>query len=220
LGAKASCEKLVVAQETEFEMDARQLALCRVRGDTPELYFCSDMTGYGWCIRKGNFLNVGLGRADQHRLSEHVAEFLGFLKSGGRVPFDVPSARGHAYLLYGTSTRAIVGQSILLIGDAAGLAYPQSGEGILPAIESGLLAAKYILAADGRYTRQELEPYRTAIAGWKQPSLTRIGRYLPSALISSIAGRLLSTRWFPREVVLKQWFLHLSSGGSQGLADL
>ena len=43
---------------------------------------------------------------------------------------------------------------MLLVGDAAGLAYPQSGEGIRPAIESGLLAAATIVEADGDYTRR------------------------------------------------------------------
>src|SRR4029077_3441598 len=68
-GAKSSRERAVVAQEAEFEMDAGQRAGCRVSPEMPELYFCSDMKGYGWCFRKENFLNVGLGRLDQHRLS-------------------------------------------------------------------------------------------------------------------------------------------------------
>src|SRR5262249_24961308 len=80
-GAKRPQEDAVVAQELEFEMNSRQLAQCSVRGDIPELYFCSDMKGYGWCFRKQNFLNVGLGRVDQRRLPEHVSAFLRFLKS-------------------------------------------------------------------------------------------------------------------------------------------
>ncbi len=82
-GAKPPRENAVVAQEAEFEMDARQQAGCRVRADTPELYFCADIKGYGWCFRKNNFLNIGLGRMDQHRLSEHVAAFVRFLKADG-----------------------------------------------------------------------------------------------------------------------------------------
>ena len=80
----------MVAQEIEFAMDARQQAGCGVRKDTPELYFCSDMKGYGWCFRKGDVLNVCLGRADPHRLSSHVSAFLEFLKIAGRIAFDVP----------------------------------------------------------------------------------------------------------------------------------
>jgi flavin-dependent dehydrogenase len=49
---------------------------------------------------------------------------------------------------------------MMLIGDSAGLSYPQSGEGIRPAVESGLLAADTIIAADGNYDSEHLEPYR------------------------------------------------------------
>jgi menaquinone-9 beta-reductase len=210
-GAKAGAETPVVAQETEFEMNADQLANCKVRGDTPELYFCSDMKGYGWCFRKENFLNVGLGRADPHRLSAHVAEFLRFLISAGRISFDIPPLRGHAYLLQGYSTREIAGDRFLLIGDAAGLAYPQSGEGILPAIQSGLQAAKSIVAAHGRCAKQQTDAYRAAAAGRKQPWVTGVGRYLPSQCIGFIGRALLRTRWFTRGVVLNEWFLRLNS---------
>ena len=120
------------------------------------------MKGYGWCFRKGNFLNVGLGRADPHQLSAHVAEFLRFLRESGRLTFDPPPMRGHAYLLNGPSTRVAAAEGVLLIGDAAGLAYPQSGEGIRPAIESGLRAAKMILAGDLSPARIAAHSHRVA----------------------------------------------------------
>jgi geranylgeranyl reductase family protein len=212
-GAKAREEDAVVAQEAEFEMNAAQLAGCRVRGDTPELYFCPDMKGYGWCFRKHNFLNVGLGRMDQRRLPEHVARFLGFLKSTGRLLFDVPTAfHGHAYLLQGVSTRNVAADSLLLTGDAAGLAYQQSGEGIRPAIESGLLAAETIIAAQGRYGRERLEFYRTELGRRFGKSdrqwMSGLGRRLPPRLANPLARLLLGTRWFTRDVVLERWFLH------------
>ena len=203
-GAKSGGEEAVVAQEVEFEMDAQQLAGCRVSGEMPELYFCADMKGYGWCFRKENFLNVGLGRADQHKLSAHVADFLKFLKETARLSFDVPAMHGHAYLLNGTSTRAIASDGVMLIGDAAGLAYPQSGEGIRPAIESGLLAAKTILAGNG------LASYASTIAGRRNQSLAGVGRYLPARWINALARTLLQTPWFVRGVVLDKWFLHTS----------
>src|SRR5580658_7740253 len=156
-GAKPARENAVVAQEAEFEMDHRQQAGCCVRADTPELYFCADLKGYGWCFRKQNYLNIGLGRMDQHRLSEHVAAFVQFLKSAGQISFDVPAALlGHAYLLYGVSERKVFDDGVLLIGDAAGLAYKQSGEGIRPAIESGLLAAQAISEEQGNSSREPL----------------------------------------------------------------
>ena len=213
LGAKIGREVIVAAQEGEFEMDERQRAGCSIRPEIPELYFCSDMRGYGWCFRKQDVLNVGLGRLDQHALSKHIANFMDFLKAARKISFDLPSTLlGHAYLLYGKTTRKIVGDGILLIGDAAGLAYSQSGEGIRPAIESGLLAAKAIAAAGGRYSREQLEAYRILLAsrfGKSQSDwATSIGRRLSPRLISPIARLLLHSRRFSRHVVLERWFLH------------
>lgn len=59
LGPSAARELVVAAQEVEFEMSPAQAAACRVESSTPELYFCRDLRGYGWCFRKGYFLNIG-----------------------------------------------------------------------------------------------------------------------------------------------------------------
>jgi geranylgeranyl reductase family protein len=213
LGAKTSREIIVAAQEAEFPMDERQAAGCSIRGEVPELYFCPDMRGYGWCFRKNNFLNVGLGRMDTHGLSGHVAAFLEFLKASGKLSFDLPHAfPGHAYLLYGMTNRQVTGDGVLLIGDAGGVAYAQSGEGIRPAVESGLLAAKVLMAAKGRYCREALDPYKSLLANrFGKPGgqwATAVGRRLPSSLVSSLARRLLETHWFTRQVILNNWFLH------------
>ena len=201
-GAKAANEPAVVAQETEFKLCPDQLARCRIRGDRPELYFCSDMKGYGWCFRKGAYLNVGLGRADPHGLTAHVAAFLQFLKTAGRISFEIPPLHGHAYLLHGTSTRAANKDGIVLIGDAAGLAHPQSGEGIWPAVESGLLAARSIV-------NQQMETYRSPslIATRAPASAASIARLLPPTVAAFLGRNLLRTRWFVRDVVLNSWFL-------------
>jgi flavin-dependent dehydrogenase len=212
-GAKRARENAVVAQEAEFEMDDRQRAGCRIRPEIPELYFCADIKGYGWCFRKQNFLNIGLGRMDQHRLTEHVVAFVRFLQAAGRITFDVPAALlGHAYLLYGVSERQPVDDGMLLIGDAAGLAYKQSGEGIRPAIESGLLAAQAILAAQGNYSREGLQRYEALLqkrfGASRQDWASKAGQHLPSAWIGAVGRTLLGTRWFVRDVVIDRWFLH------------
>jgi len=67
------------------------------------------MKGYGWCFRKQNVLNVGLGRLDRHSLSGHVTEFVKFLKTTGRIALDMPVLLGHAYLLYGMEQPATRG---------------------------------------------------------------------------------------------------------------
>jgi menaquinone-9 beta-reductase len=205
-------ETVVAAQELEFEMTPAQRAACAICGQVPELYFCRDLRGYGWCFRKGDFLNVGLGRLDSRQLSKHVAEFVAFLQRTKRLSFDLPAKLlGHAYLLYSKTRRKLVDDSILLIGDAAGLAYSQSGEGIRPAIESGLLAAKTILKANGNYAAANLEKYRARLTqrfGQHGDWSTHIASKLPPRLMSSLARGLLATPWFSRHVVMENWFLH------------
>ena len=205
-------ESPVVAQEAEFEMDSRQLAMFPLQATTPELYFCPDLKGYGWCFRKGNFVNIGLGREDPHGLPEHVDAFLRFLAVTRGLVFGLPRLRGHAYLLGGSSPRPLSGEGFLLIGDAAGLAGVQSGEGIRPAVESGILAAETILSAGGDYSEASLAPYAQRVT--RQFSVgdnawaTRIGELLSPKLKRLAAASLMETAWFVRRVVLDKWFLH------------
>jgi geranylgeranyl reductase family protein len=212
LGAQlGSTEPAIAAQEIEFEMDEAQAASCGVLPEVPELHFCEDLQGYGWCFRKGNFLNVGLGRLDNRKLSEHVADFRQFLIRKRSIASDAPHKfRGHAYLSYQDSPRKRVGDGVLLMGDAAGLAYPQSGEGIRPAIESAMMAAEVIVAAMGDYSAQALEPYQTRLSNrfGERQRIGRLSDWIPGQLKRRLAGKLLSTHWFTRRVVMDRWFLH------------
>lgn len=213
LGADARKETAVAAQEMEFEMTPEQREKCHVRGEVPELYFCADMKGYGWCFRKQNYLNIGLGRLDPKGLPNHVAEFVAFLRKTRRIGFDLSASMlGHAYLLYSKTNRKLIDDGVLLIGDAAGLAHSQSGEGIRPAVESGLLAARVIAGAAGNYTRENLGPYRAALEARFGESgkdfSTSVGARLPSSWIDSLGRLLFANGWFSRHVVLDRWFLH------------
>jgi len=212
-GANARNEISVAAQETEFQMSETQSKQCSIRPELPELYFCPDMKGYGWCVRKNNFLNVGLGRLDPHTLPEHVSGFVDFLGRSGKVTFDLPShMRGHSYLLYGHSKRNVARDGVLLVGDAAGLAYSQSGEGIRPAVESGLLAAKAVLEAGGENIQALGTMYRNLLTArfgkTQQEWAFDIGRHLPTRLVSRLSRILLASRWFSQRFVLERWFLH------------
>jgi geranylgeranyl reductase family protein len=212
IGARpGSSEQVVAAQEIEFEMTPEQAAACPVAAEIPELFFTPDLLGYGWVFRKGNFLNIGLGREDNHKLAGHVQAFTDFLKRRGRIPADTPDKfHGHAYLLYPHARREVVQDGVLLIGDAAGLAYPQSGEGIRPAVESALLAAEVIEACAGDYTLERLRPYEALLEarfGERQPAPTLLER-LPTVFKQILATPLMQSRWFARNVIVERWFLH------------
>jgi len=196
---------VVAAQEAEFPIDA---ALCPVECETPELYFSADLNGYGWCFRKQNYLNVGLGLLDRHACSAATHNFLSFLQARGRVPASSSWRwRGHAYLLAEPRARRVLDDGVMLIGDAAGLAYSQSGEGIRPAIESGLMAAATILNAGGSYSRDRLAPYEQQLASRFSFSTHRPSWTPPAALTSALAVGLMQVPAFVRHVVLNRWFL-------------
>lgn len=213
LGASLGAEeKPITAQEVEFELTPEQAAACSIAPDMPELFFTPELDGYGWCFRKGPVLNIGLGREAGGRLGDSVADFTEWLKLSGKIPADIPDRfHGHAYLLFPQySPRRVMADDVLLIGDAAGLAYPQSGEGIRPAVESALMAAEVIIGARGDYAATRLAPYSERLAerfGVRQADQGTLP-WLPQGIKRFIASRLLGNSTFTRHVVLDRWFLH------------
>jgi len=117
---------------------------------------------------------------------------------------------GHAYLLYPGSRRTLTSHGMLLIGDSAGLAYPQSGEGIRPAVESALMAAEVIINARNDYRQEKLAPYVSRLTqrfGKKNLQPTS-GPLLPEKVRQTVAMKLMRTNWFARHVIIDRWFLH------------
>lgn len=199
---------VILAQEIEFVMNDTQQTECEVSGTHPELYFCPDLKGYGWVFRKGNVLNIGLGREHETQLSNHVASFCEFLHARDRIRFALPTRfHGHAYRLR-TQLPRVSAANVLLIGDAAGLASSHSGEGIRPAIESGLLAASALLESSdpktiaARYAERLQARLRM---GYAEAS----SHWLPPSAQIWLGQKLLRTQWFTRHVVLDRWFLDI-----------
>jgi hypothetical protein len=72
------------------------------------------------------------------------------------------------------------------------------------------MAAEVLLEADGRYTRDRLEPYRAKLQeryGSRHPAFSPSG-LLPAGLLAWLGTRLIATPWFARRVVIDRWFLH------------
>jgi flavin-dependent dehydrogenase len=197
----------VIAKEVEFGLGGRDSAIA---SDTPELFFCRDLEGYGWCVRKDDYLNVGIGRRERGDFGDHLRQFFSFLADTGRVPD--PSRltwHGHAYHATGAGVRPLVGNGVLLTGDAAGLAYPESGEGIRPAIESGRLAGQTLIAADGRHGLDALAGYEQLMRALHRPAVRT-----PAALrpVMMVLGRaLIHSAVFTRRVMLDRWFLRVGA---------
>lgn len=195
----ASSSAPVVAKEAEFKVG-------RGQSSAPALLFCNDLEGYGWCVRKGDYLNVGIGRRDSRDFAGHVRRFMALLETSGALdPATHVKWRGHAYYASGVGPRPLVAPGVLLVGDSAGLAYPESGEGIQPAIASGRLAAETLIEAKGHYESDALTAY-SAKVGRQHPSVPRSSAIVRAA--SAAIGRtLLGSTLFTRHVLLDRWFL-------------
>ena len=117
--------------------------------------------GYGWVFPKGDHVNFGVGgwEAEGPRLRDHLAELC------RRHQVDVDSlenVRGHRLPL---SRRGFVparGRT-LLVGDAAGLVDPLTGDGMYEAFVSARLASEAALdVLAGR--AETVEPYTERLA--------------------------------------------------------
>lgn len=210
LGAAPSQEMAVVAQETEFEMSEAEAARCPLAPGWVDLAFAPDLAGYGWCVRKDRWLNIGFGTLRPERLKPQLERYLAGLRQAGILPGgEAPRMHGHAYLLRSAARRPLYGDGVLLAGDAAGLAFDSSGEGILPAIVSGRLAAEAVLAAGLRPERLDGAAYARAIerelgprgAGWRPPSwLDRLAAPLAFRSPAFVRREILEKRFLRREI--------------------
>jgi len=158
--------------------------------------------GYGWVFPKGDHVNVGVGGWEREgpRMREHLARFC---REYG-IPGDkLEKTRGYRLPLLRPRAR-LIKDHVALIGDAAGLVDPLSGDGIYEAFLSAKLVAEAILADElGRYEhdlRRALSSQLAAAWGAKV-ALDRFPRltyaavrspYLWKAIVALIGGEVPS----------------------------
>jgi flavin-dependent dehydrogenase len=203
-------EALVVAREAEFPVGSDSGRAFTADPERPGLYFSAALNGYGWCFRKQGYVNIGFGHLDAGALVKATDRFVDDLVGRGIVPGDRSWPwHGHAYYV-SPSPRRVADAGVMLVGDAAGLAYPQSGEGIRPAVESAILAAEAVVGTGGRTGALDQEYYvRQVRRRFGSGGLSRrLVDVLPRGLSRSLARRLLRSPDFVRQVVLDRWFLH------------
>jgi geranylgeranyl reductase family protein len=112
--------------------------------------------GYAWVFPKGDHVNVGVGgwRSEGPRLRQHLERAC----AGYGLPYDsLESVRGFRLPMRRVGDSLVRGRA-LLVGDAAGLVDPLSGDGIYEALFSSRLAAEAVLDLLGG-RRADLEPY-------------------------------------------------------------
>ncbi|MBV8405697.1 MAG: NAD(P)/FAD-dependent oxidoreductase [Gammaproteobacteria bacterium] len=143
-------------------------------------FFEQGLPGYSWYVPKERgWLNVGVGaiaarlKARGQDIRSHWAHLIGTLERrlAPGAQFD---PTGYSYYLRG-KVEVVRRENAFITGDAAGLASRDLGEGIGPAIRSGLRAARAIVAN---------EPYHLDdVTGLSISSIARsmFGRLAPAA---------------------------------------
>jgi flavin-dependent dehydrogenase len=123
--------------------------------------------GYGWVFPKGDHANLGVGGwlDEGPRLRAHLEALARMhgLESGA-----LTDVRGHRLPMRRIGSPAARGHT-LLVGDAAGLVDPLSGDGIYEAFVSARVAADAILAGRPEVYEGSLSAAldRHAAASWK-----------------------------------------------------
>ena len=115
-------------------------------------FYEKDLPGYAWYVPKGNgFLNVGIGgkfaalKEREETIKNHWDLFVQKLEGLSLVKHHSFNPRGADYYLRQKVEVGRLGNAFIT-GDAAGLATLDMGEGIGPAVESGILAAQAIIS--------------------------------------------------------------------------
>jgi geranylgeranyl reductase family protein len=116
--------------------------------------------GYGWVFPKGDHLNIGVGgwESEGPALRDHLQSLC---EAHGVSPESLTGIRGHRLPLRRPDAPLARGR-VLLVGDAAGLVDPLSGDGMYEAFLSARLATGAVLdVLAGR--AGSLEPYDSAV---------------------------------------------------------
>ena len=133
-----------IAYGVAFEGNVPYGTLSRERYERRAVIEFADIPGgYGWVFPKGDHANVGVGcwQSEGPRIREHLARLC---EAHGLDPEALESLRGHRLPMRRPGMR-IAGERVLLVGDAAGLLDPASGDGMYECFVSSKLASTAIL---------------------------------------------------------------------------
>jgi len=139
-----SRDKLVVTLEEEFPHEF-EISDCHL------WFFNNGLPGYAWYVPKtGGYVNTGIGaylsglRKHNENIAYHWNLFVKYLLQNGMIR-DHRFNPGSAIYYVRDNVDQVQNNGAFIIGDAAGLATQDMGEGIGPAIQSGILVAQAII---------------------------------------------------------------------------
>jgi geranylgeranyl reductase family protein len=148
--------------------------------------------GYGWIFPKGDHCNFGVGGYldEGPRLREHLAELCA---AHGIAIDDLEHLRGHRLPIRRTGAPVATPRA-LLVGDAAGLVDPFSGDGIYEAVLSSKIAAETIADLLGGDAR-DLSAYPTRLGAALEPHAA--SAWVAKAVIEHAPGVMMGILRLP-----------------------
>jgi len=133
-------------------------------------FFWNGLPGYAWYVpKKDGYVNIGIGgnarkiKESGGAIHDYWDQFVSFLTIRGFIQEREFQPKGYLYYLRGHGSVSKYG-NLYLVGDAAGLSTLDMGEGIGPAIQSGLLAARSIIQGT-EYLLEDIPRYSLLPAG-------------------------------------------------------
>lgn len=195
-GPRSAVGRIVGHVNAEIS-ESRQITVPLLEAfEATDIFLSPDFPGgYAWLFPKGDVANLGIGVAQQerHRLKALLGALHAQLVEEGRVGSEILSHTGGAIPAGGlVGPVAVRGSAtVLLAGDAAGLANPITGAGINPAVQSGTLAG----AAAANISRGDVTAaaaYREDIEDLFGVSLARAVRRRQDLLAAFASGAMRS----------------------------
>ena len=158
---------LILAKEAEFNYPVSETRC--------HLWFFEDrLPGYAWYVPKADgVLNIGIGASAsglQRRgrtLNGYWEQHLDRLAKMELLGDAAVAPSGHSYLLNQSPQPQQSGR-VFLVGDSLGLATHDMGEGIGPALQSGILAAEAIQTRSSLDTRPIPRLSFPSLFGWRK----------------------------------------------------
>jgi flavin-dependent dehydrogenase len=164
-------EQLVATLEEEFPYDYID-SRCHL------WFLFNKLPGYAWYVPKADGLvNIGIGgyleklKNNNDTIMNHWRLFIKELERLDLVRHHSFAERGYVYYVR-NDVDVLQGEGLYLIGDAAGLATLDMGEGIGPAVHSGVLAANAV-AAGKPLSLRSVKKY--SFARWRVAQAVLIG---------------------------------------------
>jgi flavin-dependent dehydrogenase len=145
-----------------------------------QLKFEKSFTGYMWFFPGPSVVSAGFAEpaagfrryAGEARLKEFIQNIAPDIPVGRQYAWALPSLRAGTF-----NTRPVAGDGWLLVGDAAGLCDPITGEGIAYAFKSAALAAEAIICGDLNIFTEKLRS--EVISNLQRAALLKDRFYLP-----------------------------------------